>query len=65
MNQTGIFVTKKELERVNVAQSCSGMCFSGGIPMGDPGAIVADLVKKYNMPTSYGLNRKTGEFVKP
>ena len=65
MTGTGIFVTTEELEQVKVAQRCSGMYLSGGIPMGDPGAIVAELSKKYNAPAGSGLNVQTGEFVLP
>jgi len=65
MKGTGIFVTKKELKRVQTAQSVSGMFLSNGRPMGDPGAIVAELTKKYNPPAGSGLNIKTGEFCLP
>ena len=65
MTPTGIFVTKEELESVNSAQQRSGMWLSGGQPLGDPGAIVADLMKKYNVPEGCGLNSQTGEFCKP
>lgn len=62
MKGTGIFVTKEELENVRTAQKCSGMFLSGGIPMGNPQAEVAELVKKYNPPAGAGLNIQTGEF---
>ena len=62
---TGIFVTEDELKTVQTAQSCSGMCLSGGNPMGDPGYEVYLLTKKYNPPQGAGLNQKTGEFMLP
>lgn len=65
MTSTGIFVTPEELDQVKTAQACSGMFLSGGRPMGDPGALVADLMKKYNAPADAGLNIKTGEFIRP
>lgn len=65
MEGTGIFVTKEELDQVQVAQKCSGMFLSGGIPMGDPQRIVLDLTKKYNPPAGSGLNIQTGEFMTP
>ncbi len=34
---------------------------SGGDPMGNPQALVADLVDKYNPPAGSGLNIKTGD----
>jgi hypothetical protein len=65
MTNTGIFITKEELEAVKTAQECSGMFLSGGRPMGDPEFEVAQLVKKYQLDNSYGLRLDTGEFVKP
>jgi hypothetical protein len=65
MQHTGIFVTPEELDDVKVEQSCSGMYLSGGRPMGDPGARVAQLSQKYNAPTGSGLNIQTGEFMLP
>ena len=65
MTGSGIFVTPEELESVKVAQSCSGMFLSGGMPMGDPGRIVDDLSRKYNAPKGTALNVRTGEFVTP
>ena len=65
MTGTGIKVTKKELEQVKTAQKCSGMFLTGGTPMGNPQALVADLTDKYKPPTGAGLNLATGEFVKP
>lgn len=65
MTRTGKFITADELEAVKVAQSVSGMYLSGGMPMGDPGAEVARLVKKYEMPKETGLDPKNGEFVQP
>lgn len=65
MKNTGIFVTKEELEQVKTAHSCSGMFLSGGMPMGNPEAIVQDLFNKYHPPEGSGLNIKTGEWVLP
>ncbi len=65
MKGTGIFVTKEELERVQVAQKRSGMFLSGGIPMGNPEYEVHLLTEKYNPPAGSGLNLKTGEFCLP
>ena len=65
MKGTGIFVTKEELEQVQIAQKCSGMFLSGGIPMGDPQRLVFNLTNKYNPPAGSGLNIKTGEFCLP
>ena len=65
MKGTGIFVTKKELEQVKVAQSCSGMWLSGGLRLGNPEEAVNSLAKKYNPPKGSGLNIKTGEFCLP
>lgn len=65
MKPTGIIVTADELESVKVAQDCSGMFLSGGMPMGDPQREVARLVEKYHPPEGAGLNIKTGEFMLP
>ena len=65
MKGTGIFVTKEELEGVQIQQRCSGMFLSGGIPMGDPQREVERLVRKYNPPDGAGLNIGTGEFMIP
>ncbi len=65
MKGTGIFITKEELEYVEVAYKCSGMFLTGGQPMGDPQYEVLQLTKKYNPPEGSGLNIKTGEFVLP
>lgn len=59
----GIFVTSDELAEVKTAQDCSGMCLSGGIPMGDPAAKVAYLINKYNLPDTTALDIRNGEFV--
>lgn len=65
MKGTGIFVTEEELEHVRIAQACSGMFLSGGIPMGNPQQLVFDLAQKYNPPAGSGLNLETGEFCLP
>ena len=65
MERTGKFVTAEELESVRVEQSCSGMFLSGGMPMGDAGAEVERLRKKYGLPDGYGLDTGNGEFVSP
>jgi len=65
MKETGVFVTKEELESVKTALKCSGMYLSGGIPMGDPQYKVYLLTKKYNPPAGSGLNLETGEFCLP
>jgi len=65
MKGTGIFVTKDELESVRTEQKASGMYLSGGLPMGNPAARVADLATKYKAPAGTGLNIKTGEFCWP
>ena len=65
MTRTNKFVTKEELEAVRVAQRCSGMFLSGGMPMGDPAWKVEQLRKKYEMPEGYGLDLQNGEFVSP
>jgi len=66
MERTGIFITKEELEDVNIAQKVSGMFLSGGKPMSDsPEYIVFRLTQKYNPPEGSGLDPKTGEFIIP
>lgn len=62
MKGTGIFITAEEIKRVIVAQSCSGMFLSGGMPMGDPRYEVKKLAEKYHPPEGSGLNIETGEF---
>lgn len=65
MTRTGKFVTKEELESVNVQFSVSGMFLSGGMPMGDPAREVELLRRKYEIPEGYGLDLSNGEFVSP
>ena len=66
MKRTGIFITKEELDRVKTAYSCSGMFLSGGMPMGDPGYEVKQIMKNYpQVSKTAGLDLKTGEFVEP
>ena len=65
MTNTGVFVTKEELEQVKTAQSVSGMYLSGGVPMGNPQQRVYELTKKYNPPAGSGLSLETGEFLLP
>lgn len=65
MKPTGIKITPEELETVKIAQSCSGMFLSGGVPMGDPEHEVYMLTLKYHPPEGSGLNPETGEFMLP
>lgn len=65
MKSTGIKVTAEELKQVKTAHACSGMFLSGGIPMGNPEQVVADLVRKYNVPDGAGLNIQDGVFYLP
>lgn len=65
MQRLDKFVTTEELEHVKTAIKCSGMFLSGGMPMSDPGRVVEQLVRKYNMPTGTGLDPNNGEFVSP
>lgn len=65
MKPTGIKVTPEELEAVRIAQKCSGMFLSGGVPMGDPQWEVKLLTDKYHPPEGSGLNLETGEFCLP
>ena len=64
MRRLGKFVTKEELEHLQTQQDCSGMFLSGGMPLGDPGATVRMLARKYGFnPNITGLDTKNGEFV--
>ena len=65
MKRLGVFVTPEELESVRVQQSCSGMFLSGGMPLGDPGATVEQLRRKYNLPETVAFDPSNGEFVEP
>ena len=65
MKSTGIKVSTEELEQVKTAHSCSGMFLSDGIPMGNPQQLVADLVRKYNVPDGAGLSTEDGIFYLP
>ena len=66
MKHTDVYVTKEELKSIRIAQKVSGMWLSGGVPMGrDPRRMVADLMKKYDVPEDACLDANTGEFVVP
>lgn len=64
MTRTGKFITADELEALRVHVSTSGMFLTGGRPMGDPGAFVEDMNKKYGL-TGHAVDPKNGEFVEP
>ena len=63
MRRLGKFVTKEELATVRTERDFSGMCFSGGQPVGDPFAAVRRLTRQYGLPDTAGLDLKNGEFV--
>lgn len=60
-----IFVTEEERKQVLTHQQCSGMWLSGGIALGNPGAAVESLRKKYQMPPGTALDPETGELISP
>lgn len=65
MTRLGKFVTAAELVRVHKAQQMSGMWTSDGTPFGDPAYEVAQLAKRYGLPSDPGLDLQTGEFISP
>lgn len=66
MKRTGVFITEEERAQLQTEQSVSGMFLSGGRPMGDPGAMVDRLNRKYR-PGLPGLpiDPGNGEFCEP
>ncbi len=65
MKRLNKFITAEELSSLRTEYNASGMWLSGGLPMGDPNRKVAELAKKYGLPTNSGIDISTGEFVSP